>query len=190
MSFADENTKGKMDASIFLGVGTIFLGMSTVVNVLKVNSSTTVSSVTLQILTIIQSVSIYAGVALLAVSVFLIIMAYANEQAETMSKSSIAFGVSAGLLGAGSLVQAIRSAGIINKVSSGQDATSGFITVVKNFVSYVSGYIGFALMGYGVFRLVYSIRNEDSQDRNTSIKILVVGSVLTSLKFILGYFGI
>lgn len=189
MSLIDENPKGKMDASIFIGISAFFLGMSTVVETFKVDSTTTVTNVTEKILTIIADICQYAGFALFVVTILLLIMAFAQEQPESMAKASTSAAVALGLTTVSSLIDVVKEQ-VFPSIESGADAAGSITDIVVSFISSTVGYVGITLVPLGVFKLIYSIRSEDTQERNTAIKILAVGVTLTAFKGVLFAFGI
>lgn len=170
-------------------MGGFFLGMSTVVKTFKVTSSSTVADVTGKILSIIADVCLYAGFTLLIVTIVMIIMAFSQENSDAMAKASTTAAVAIGLLSANGLMKAIKNS-VIGNVASGADASGNLASIVISFITGAVSYIGITLIPLGLFKLIYSIRQEETAERNTSIKLIVVGVACTAFRLILHAFGI
>lgn len=189
MALADENPKGKMDASIFIGIGALFTGISAVAEAFTISDGTSLTGITNKLIDVITNLCLYAGIIMALIMVITLIMAFTQEQPENISKASTIGMVAFGLLGARALAIMIKQF-VVPGISSGTDTSGGAVFVIVSFVASAVQYGGFLMMLYGIVRLVMGIREESSPDKLTGTKLTVVGGILTGISTALKMFGI
>lgn len=117
MSIADESPQSKMNATLMLGGGIFFISMSGVLSVLNLNGNTIPSADTVakHIVDILASLITYAGGGLLALGVFMYVMAISQENSDQQHKASTILGISTCMLAFASFKNSIK-----NFVTSGE----------------------------------------------------------------------
>ena len=175
MSMADESPQSKMNATLMLGGGIFFISMSGVLSVLDLNANSTPSADTVakHIVDILASLITYAGGGLLALGVFMYVMAISQENPDQQHKASTILGISTCMLAFASFKNSIK-----DFVTSGDGDSA------------VSLAIGGGILVLAVFRFVMSIREENSQDAHKAVLQFGVAIALLGFSGVLKLFGL
>lgn len=196
LSFLDENPKGKADATISLGVGIFLAAVSGVIKALGIEnlSSSGLSGIVNHALSVLASMLSYSGAILVFIAIFYLILSIAQEDAEKQSKGSIMLMVAIGLISIGTFTTGLT--GTVNLLSLSQAAgnTPSIDTkkLIQDIISYVKNVVtwgGGGILIIGIFRLVLSIKEDDSRGRESAAKFLLVAIALISFAQILRLFG-
>ena len=211
MSIAEENSKARMDATIMFGVGIFFLSMTTVIDFLLptetnedgVTSIAIPNTIALlkRILALIGSTLSWAGGILACLSILLFITSIAQENAEAHSKAAMQMGVAIGLLSFQYITDTIITAisafsysnANTNVMAPGKTpltAAEFAVSVAVSFIGNVCTYIGGGITLMAIFKLIYSIREENSKDRESAFKFLMVGVAFLGIMGIFKLIGI
>lgn len=179
-ALAGEDSRSRSESTILLSVGVLFISISNVLTSLGVDNisgSTSAQTVGGNIAQVIGTMVTYAGGILALFSVFTMILAVANENSEGYINGSKMLGMAVGFLMCGSLGTTIKSL-IVSKTT---DANS-YINIASNFLTSIATYIGAGLVIAGIFKLIASVREENSKDKDTAIKFLVSGIGLLGIR--------
>lgn len=185
MSIASENSQEKMNASLMFGGGIFFTSMSAVLTTLGMSdlAEASASGVATKICSVLGSLTTYAGAGLLALAVFMFIMAIAQENPDQQNKASTLLGISVAFLSFSSVAKKFAS-----------KAIGGLRPDLVNFlistIASVATYIGGGVLLFAIFKLVISIRDEQSQDRHKAGIMFGVAVSLLSFRVILRLFGL
>lgn len=189
LSLADENSVGKQQASLLVGVGVLFLSLSAVVSELDISSAAGASGgqniLAGRIILILGKMLSWSGAVLCAVAVLMLIMSIANEQAEQKAGATKLLGCGIGLL---SLNAAAR---VLAAYIQSSSATANIVVeLIVSFLARVSTYIGGALLLMAIWHFILSIREESSKDREVAIRFGMVSIALLSATPILKATGL
>jgi hypothetical protein len=192
LSFSDQNSMSKMQASMMFGVGIFFMGISKVVDVLSVTDTTTVSGIVSTILTgLLGPIFTYIGAIVTVLAVFALIMSIAHENPDEQTKAQTLLAIGVACLGANSILNALDK--IVMVATQDSAATVAPDLVVKLGGSVISGvafYIGMFALILSIFRLIMAIRTEETRERDTAIRGLMVGIALISFGGVLTLFSL
>lgn len=195
-SFTDQNAMSKMQASMLFGIGAFFMMISKVVEALDISgsldSTNGLSTMVTNIFEDVLSPVIYwIGLVFLVISVFLLIMSIAHESPEEQIKAQTGLGIGIGCIGSNSIIRVINH--LVNKaLSSGLETSVAdyAIAIAGSCITSVAFYIGLFFVATGIFRLILSIRTEDSKEREHAIRFLVIAIALISFSAVLTLFGL
>lgn len=185
MSIADESPQSKMNATLMLGGGIFFISMSGVLSVLNLNGNSipTANGVAKHVIDILASLITYAGGGLLALGVFMYVMAIAQENPDQQNKASTILGISTCMLAFASFKSSIKDF-VTN--GSGDSAVSLAISCITGVATIIGG----GILVLAVFRFVMSIREENSQDAHKAVLQFGVAISLLAFSGVLKLFGL
>ena len=176
MSIADESPQSKMNATLMLG------GVLSVLN-LNGNSMPTANDVAKHVVDILASLITYAGGGLLALGVFMYVMAIAQENPDQQHKASTILGISTCMLAFVSFKSSIK-----NFVTSGDGNNA--VSLAIGCITGVATVVGGGILVLAVFRFVMSIREENSQDAHKAVLQFGVAIALLGFSGVLRLFGL
>lgn len=185
MSIADESPQSKMNATLMLGGGIFFISMSGVLSVLSLNGNTIPSADTVakHIVDILASLITYAGGGLLALGVFMYVMAISQENPDQQHKASTILGISTCMLAFASFKNSIK-----NFVTSGDGNST--VSLAIDCITGVATVVGGGILVLAVFKFVMGIREENSQDTHKAVLQFGVAIALLGFSGVLRLFGL
>lgn len=185
MSIADESPQSKMNATLMLGGGIFFISMSGVLSVLNLNGNSmpTANDVAKHVVDILASLITYAGGGLLALGVFMYVMAIAQENPDQQHKASTILGISTCMLAFASFKSSIK-----NFVTSGDGDSA--VSLAIGCITGVATVVGGGILTLAIFRFVMSIREENSQDAHKAVLQFGVAITLLGFSGVLRLFGL
>lgn len=188
IALSSEDTRQRAESTILMSVGILFISITQVIKALgvdSINGSTSVNTVASNIITVIANMLTWAGGLLAVFAIFTIIVAIAQENSDGYVSGTKLIGVATGFLSIGSLATAI------NRLFLAKNKTAAsYASVVAGFLANVATYIGGGFVAIGAFKLIFSIREENSRDRDAGIKFLMAGIALIGIRVILKNIGI
>lgn len=185
MATSEENPQAKMNATLMLGAGIFFISLSGVLQVLGVSSSANYSNAYAmgsKIVGIIGSMATYAGGALLALGILSYILAIAQENVDGQQKSTMVIGTSIALFSMSAILKPIADA-----VASKNISSSTVSKVAINAISGIASYAGGALFIVSIFRIIMSLKDENSQERDKGVKLMAVSVALIAFRSIISF---
>ena len=188
LAIANEDARSRSESTILASVGILFVSISQVIKVLgidQISGSTSVNTVAANIITVITTMLTWAGGLLAVFTVFTLILSIAQENSDGYVNGTKLLGVSVGLLSIGALGNSIKGL-LMSNVSSG----ARYASAISGFLASAATYIGGGLAVVGVFKMILSVREENSKDRETAIKFLLTGIALIGIRGILWGMGI
>lgn len=185
MAMGDENVMSKANASIMLGTGIFFLSLSTIVELIGLTGTiggSTPRIIAGNVIEIIGHLMEYAGGAMAVLGIFQYIMSIAQEQAESVQRATTVIGIGIALLSSGLVLGSIAI-----ETRAGILTGNRTVNLVIDFIAGTATYIGGGMVIMGIFKLVNSLRQEDTPERNKAILLLVTGIGLISFRVIVGF---
>lgn len=189
ISLGQHDSGARVKASMMLALGIVFVASDAVLEYLDIkNTAMKAEDILTRLSTLASSTLKIAGAAVIAVSILMLLLSFANEDPRDQLESSKAIGISIGLYLAGSVISAVTD--II--ISSGTDIPIGqsiFQTVIQ-FICGVAAFIGIILMVFGTYYLIMGMKDMDPRAQQKGATLLAIGFTLTMLNVILVKIGI
>lgn len=188
IALADENVASRQQASLLLGVGLIFVSISTIVPMIVgdgISSESDYTQVAQNILKVIGLIGTFASVIMLAFGVFSYIMAIINEQAEQQAKATSSI-----LVGFGFMSLKTVCSTISEYLGNGNTVISSYIGIIISCIAKIGLWGGRILLPMAVFKLVISVKEEDSKARMDALKLFIVAIGLMLFNWLLGTIGL
>lgn len=188
IALAGEDSRSRTESTILMSVGILFISITQVIKALgvdNINGSTSVNTVAGNVITVIASMLTWAGGLLAVFAIFTLAVSIAQENSDGFVNGTKLIGVSAGLLSVGAVANGIKGL-LLQKSTNG----NAYVNVIVNFLANAATYVGGGLAVVGVFKLILSIREENSKERDTAIKFLMAGIALISIRAILRGMGL
>lgn len=184
MAMGEESATSKANASVMLGSGIFFLSLSTVLKVIGLSSDMAINSGTPRLIagntvTVLGQMMTYAGGAMVILGIFQNVLAIAQEQSEAVQKASTVLGIGIGMLSSGWVTGKLAI-----KIKAGTLKEDYAVNTVIDFIAGLATYIGGGMVMMAVLKLVNSLRQEDTPERNKAILLLGTGIALLSFRVI------
>lgn len=187
LSLSEENVAENQKASLLFGIGIIFISVTKVLELLGVTSlgsTTTPNVVAKNVITVLSSITAWAGAMLLLLGILRHVMALAQENADESAKASKCLITGLGLLQASLLGRTISTSVIAN--------TQEPSTYMDHITKWLAGLMMFSSIYYvitGIFKICEGLKQEDPKERQVGSRFLLTAVALLSIKAILSKFG-
>jgi len=188
IALADENVAERQRAALLFGVGIVFVSIDAVLTTLigsGINQSSNYHTIARNILEVLGSMASWAGAIMLIFGVFTYIMAITQENTDQVAKS-----VNSVLVGLGFISLKAICAVLKVKVSSNTTDPTSYVSIITSWLGSIATYGGGILLIMGIFKIIMSVREEDTKARSDAIKLLVVSIALLGFRAVLSRIGL
>ena len=187
MSLADQNAVGKQQASLLIGVGSVFASISLIVKELDIagaaGSTNGANAIGASVINILGAMVSWAGAVLAVVGVFMLIMSLVQEQPEQKAEATKFLGVSIGLISISNMTRMFA----INMTAVTAERAR---LIVVTYITKISTWVGGFMVLMAVWHFVMSIREEDSREKTIAIRFAMAGIALIAMKAVLSSMGL
>ena len=186
MALADQNAASKETSSLMIGVGIFFVSLSQIIKILDIENSAKTANgglaIAEKIIKMLGNMVTWAGAVLGVVSIVMLVMSIASEQADQKAEATKLMGVAIGMLSITSITSSISLTG------TAYDGAS-IIKLVIGFVANIATYIGGGMAILAVWHFVHGIREEDPKEKYVAIRFAMAAIGLLSITGVLASFG-
>lgn len=180
VALVDENVVARQRASLLLSVGLVFVSINTILTSILgssgIDSSTSYTTVAKNILTLIGTMTTWAGGMMLLFGAFTYVMAITHESADQQAKATNSIMVGLGFITIKTLCETFAT-----NITNNTTAVKSYAREIIEWLTTIVSWAGYVLLPLAILKLVMSVRTEDLKERGDAIKLL--GLALGLLSF-------